>query len=122
MTAQTKRRKFIKKARDEAFQKGKSCVRDMVDPWFAELKHFANKKDWKRVLSLILSGPPGYLTIECTADIGRLFTIAQHELDRQFSSIEGHESVWGGIPKNFQKGDFAQALINRGNEQKIQES
>lgn len=115
MTPQTKRRKFIKNARDEAFQKGKQHIKDKVEPWFAELKHFAKKKDWKRVLNLILNGLPYYPTIECTADITRLFTIAQHELDRQFSSIEGHESVWDGMKPETGM-DFAQAVINRGNE------
>jgi hypothetical protein len=93
MTPQTKRRKFIKKARDEAFQKGKQFIKDKVDPWLAEIKFFAKKKNWKKVLSLLSDGPP-YALIECSADISRLFTLAQHNLDRELSSITGHESVW----------------------------
>lgn len=88
MTSKTRRRKFIRKARDEAFQKGKNSIKHAVQPWLEELRHFAKKKDWEKVLALITNGPP-ISFIECAADISMLFTQAQHALDREFYSLGG---------------------------------
>lgn len=43
---------------------------------------------------------PDDITISCVADISNLFTRAQHELGRQFDTIEGLDPVWddGKIP------------------------